>query len=75
LNKSKLSYGFSEKTATYLRLIRKHDVHQNLKIDKLLKHKSFFLLGARATGKSTLISQLLEGAKITVLKFFLGKNF
>ncbi|MDC0980306.1 AAA family ATPase [Bdellovibrionales bacterium] len=35
-----------------------------LKIDKLLKKKSFFLFGPRATGKSTLIRQLLPSVEV-----------
>lgn len=37
---------------------------RNLDIRQLLKKKSFFLFGPRATGKTTLILQSLSGAKI-----------
>lgn len=35
-----------------------------LRLDRLLEKKSFFLFGARATGKSTLIAQQLPGARV-----------
>src|SRR5438045_176054 len=35
-----------------------------LEVDKLLKLKSFFLFGARSTGKTTLISQKLPDARV-----------
>lgn len=37
---------------------------RSLNLDKLLKQKSFFLFGARSTGKTTLISQKLPDARV-----------
>lgn len=37
---------------------------RQLQLDSLLKNRSFFLFGPRATGKSTLIGQSLKDAKV-----------
>jgi uncharacterized protein len=37
---------------------------RKLDLSALLKKRSFFLFGPRATGKSTLIEQHLKGAKV-----------